>query len=337
MNQIFYAGIDVSKLKLDVALTHNGKEILSYATFENNLAGFKKLTSWVKKQSKKFKLVHYCMEATGIYSEEIAEYLQVQKNAIISIVNPAQIKAYGGSLLLRTKNDKVDSKMIACYVAINQPKATPETPACIKEFKKLVRHLDYMVDKRAREKTKLESVKNEAIALMVNDTIVHYSCQIEKTEKLIKELVKTNSQLNEDIKLLDSVPSIGFKTACIILTEIHYSSKDNLDVKSEIAHAGLAPQERTSGTSVRGKSKICKKGNSRLRACLYMPATSSIKSNSILGDFYRKLLNNKKCKMVALIAVMKKMLTIAIGVLKSQKLFDPNWAIKKQKEFAMAF
>lgn len=336
MNQTIFVGIDVSKAKLDVALTHNGKEILSYATFENNLDGFKKLINWTKKLSKKFEKIHYCMEATGIYSEEISEYLQEQKNSIVSVVNPVQPKAFAGSLLLRTKNDKVDARMIACYAAIHNPALTPKMPDDVKEFKRLVRHLNYLINSRAREKTKIESVKSKEINIMVEETIGHYSRQIEQTEKLIKELIDNNPELKEDIKLLKSVPSIGFKTACNILAEIHYTSRENLDIKSEIANAGLSPQERLSGTSVRGKSKICKKGNTHLRGCLYMPAMSAIKSNSILSTFYRRLIENKKLKMVALIALMKKLLTISIGVLKNRKPFDPNWAKLKQEEFAMA-
>jgi transposase len=336
MNQILYIGIDVSKAKLDVALTQNGKEILSYATFENNLQGFKKLTSWTKKQGKKYEKVHYCMEATGIYSEDIAEHLQEQKNSIVSVVNPIQTKSFANSLLLRTKNDKVDAGMIACYAAIHKPAPTPKTAKDIKEFKIQVRHLDYLIKSRAKEKSKMESIKSKKIAGMVRKTIAHYDKQIQEIEKSIKKIVDKNPELKEDVKLLDSIPSIGFKTACNILAEIHYSSKDNLNVKSEIANAGLSPQERLSGTSVKGKSKICKKGNSRIRGGLYMSAMSATSGKSIFSSFYSRLLENKKPKMVALIALMKKILTVAIGVLKNRKPFDPNWAKLKQEEYAMA-
>ena len=336
MNQTLYVGIDVSKAKLDVALTHNGKEILSSATFENNSKGFKKLTILAKKQSKKYSEIHYCLEATGIYSEEIAEYLQEQKKSIVSVVNPAQIKAFSGSILLRTKNDKVDAVMIACYATMHKPIQTPETPEEIKKFKKLVRHLNYLINSRAREKTKLESVKNKEIAVMVKETIAHYDKQIKNVQSFIKILIDSNHELKEDVKLIETIPCIGYKTACNILAEIHYASRDSLDVKAEIANAGLSPQERLSGTSVRGKSKICKKGNSYLRGCLYMPAMSAIPSKSIVGDFYRRLIANNKLKMVALVATMKKLLGIAIGVLKNRKPFDPNWSKLKQEEFVMA-
>lgn len=336
MNQTLYVGIDVSKAKLDVAVTHNGKEILASAIFDNNSKGFKNLASLAKKQNKKHNEIHYCMEATGIYSEEIAEYLQEQKKSIVSVVNPAQIKAFSGSILLRTKNDKVDAMMIAYYAAMHKPMQTPKLSEELKKFKKLVRHLNYLINSRAREKTKLESVKNKEIAVMVKETIAHYDKQIKNVQSFIKVLIDSNHELKEDVKLIETIPCIGYKTACNILAEIHYVSRDSLDVKAEIANAGLSPQERLSGTSVRGKSKICKKGNSYLRGCLYMPAMSAIPSKSILGDFYRRLIANNKLKMVALVATMKKLLGIAIGVLKNRKPFDPNWAKLKQEKFAMA-
>jgi transposase len=335
MNKTLFIGIDVSKLKLDVALTADGNNILSYAIFENNEDGFKKLTKWIKKQSKKYEKIHYCMEATGIYSEDVSEYLQEKENSIVSIVNPAQIKAFANSLLLRTKTDKVDAKMIANYAAKYNPAPSPKMPEYLKKFKILVRHSIYLTRKRASEKTKLESVKDIDIKDMILDTIDHYTEQIEKTEKLIENHIKENAELQQDIKLIISIPSLGDITARIIIAETHYLSKEALDTKAEIANAGLSPQERTSGKSIKGKAKISKKGKSILRSSLYMPAMSTINRKSIFGEFYQRLIDNKKAKMVALTAVMRKLLAVAIGVLKSQKPFDPNWAKIKQEEYAM--
>lgn len=85
-----YSGIDVSKDKLDVALTFDGNKILSTATFKNSILGFQKLSTWIEKHSKLASIVHFCIEATGIYHEEIAEFLCDKENFIVSIVNPFQ-------------------------------------------------------------------------------------------------------------------------------------------------------------------------------------------------------------------------------------------------------
>jgi transposase len=75
MIKTIFSGIDVSKDKLDIALTQDGIKIISTATFQNNLFGFQKLFAWTKKHSKSFSIIHFCIEATGIYHEEITEYL----------------------------------------------------------------------------------------------------------------------------------------------------------------------------------------------------------------------------------------------------------------------
>jgi len=137
------------------------------------------------------------------------------------------------------------------------------------------------------------------------------------------------------VELLKTIPGIGDKTAYEILSEIHIEDGENLNVKAQVAHAGLAPRERLSGSSVRGKSKICKKGNSNLRGALYMPAMCCIQHNPILFGFYHRLLSKGKLEMVALVAVMRKLLTICIGVLRNNQPFQVDWVQKRKEKLAM--
>jgi transposase len=97
-------------------------QIISTATFQNSFLGFQKLSAWVEKHSKNASVVHFCIEATGIYHEEIAEFIYNKKKFIVSVVNPFQSKAFAQSRLLRTKNDKVDANLLALYCAISRPK-----------------------------------------------------------------------------------------------------------------------------------------------------------------------------------------------------------------------
>ena len=138
---ILYSGIDVSKDKLDIAIALNGKEIISTATFNNNLQGFKKLFSWVKKQVKGYSRIHFCMESTGIYHEEIAEFLQEQNNTIVSVINPYQSKSFAASRFIRTKNDKVDAKVLAFFCAITQPNEAVKLPDEVKKHRRLVKQI----------------------------------------------------------------------------------------------------------------------------------------------------------------------------------------------------
>jgi len=186
MNTVLYSGIDVSKAKLDISLTEDGKRIISNATFDNNLQGFKKLNNWIKKYSINFNKIHFCMESTSIYHEEIAEFLQEQ-NFIVSVINPYQSKAFAGSRLLRTKNDKVDASLLTYYCAIHKPQETIKLPDEIKKLRRLVRYLNQLIKSRAREKTRLHSCKDRDVANVLKGTILFLSQSISQIEKLIKD------------------------------------------------------------------------------------------------------------------------------------------------------
>lgn len=269
MNKL-YSGIDVSKDKLDIALSSDGNKIISNETFENTNQGFKKLFSWVKKHSKHFTVVHFCLESTGIYHEEISEFLQEQKNTIVSVINPYQAKAYAGSRFIRTKNDKVDAKLLTIFCAKENPSETVKLPEEVKKLRRLVRYLNTLIRTRAKEKTRLHSCKDTDVANVLKGTILFLSQSIAQVENLIKEHIKNNSKLNHQVKLLKSITGIGDKTAWIILAEIHVEDGINLNVKAQVAHAGLAPKERQSGSSVNGKTRICKTGNANLRSAFYI-------------------------------------------------------------------
>jgi transposase len=335
MEKKLYCGIDVSKDKLDISLALNDKEIITYAVFENSTAGCQKLFQWSKARAKKLKIkqLHFCLEATGIYHEELADYLQEQENVIVSIVNPSQTKAFSECIMLRTKNDKVDSKMIAFYAALKQPEQSAKPLEEIKKLRKLVRHLNYLVESRAHEKTRLTSLKDKELIQLTKETISFYDEQIKKMEEMIKEHVDKYPGLKQDIKLLKTIPGISDKTASEIISEIYCM---DISVKSQIAHAGLAPRERKSGSSIRGKSTICKKGNKKLRKSLYMPSLCAIRKNPLIKLFYERLVSKGKPKKVALIASMRKLLSIAVSMLKNRQPFDITWAIKKQKELSLA-
>lgn len=336
MNTI-YSGIDVSKDKLDVALTFNGNKILSIATFQNSFLGFQKLSAWISKHSKSFHFVHFCIEATGIYHEEIAEFLCDKENFIVSVINPFQSKAFAHSRLLRTKTDKVDAGLLAQYCAITRPKTMHRTSKELTTLRKLVRTLNYQIEERAKYKTKLHSVKDDYAAHVVNATISFFTDSITDIEEKIKSHIGEYPELKRKINLLKSIISIGDRTAWQILAELKDIEAEKINAKSQVAHAGLAPKEYQSGSSVNGKPRICRTGNKKLREAFYMPSLTAIRHNKPMREFYERLVEKGKPKKVALIAVMRKLLVTAVGVLNNGVPFDENWlekrnVIKKQEQ-----
>ena len=132
-----YVGIDISKDKFDVSYTVNGQDVFGYSAHVNNEKGIKTFLKQSEQIMKKHKcnVIHFCMEATGIYHCGLCEYLQNYSDHIVSVVNPVRTKSFSKSLMLRTKNDKVDSNMLTLYTFFHNPEQTPKMPENIKKFK----------------------------------------------------------------------------------------------------------------------------------------------------------------------------------------------------------
>lgn len=325
---VLYVGIDVAKLKLDSAATLDGIKVFTRKTVNNDASGFRALASWAREHARRQRCnsIHYCFESTGIYGQLLLEYLEEEPGAIVSMVNPVQVKGFASSLMLRTKTDSVDAELIARFACIMKPLQTEKTAPELKELRSLVRYRESLVQSRTEAVTRLEGTLNSIVRASIEETIRHYDEQIALIERRIGSHVDGHPGLKNDIGLLESIPGIGMRTACVMLVEMHAGRSDGkLERKAQTAHAGLAPGQRESGTSVRGKSRLCKTGNGRLRGCLYMPTMNAVRHNAVVREFYNMLVAKGKSKMVAMIAAMRKLLTIAIGVLNNQTPFDPAW------------
>ncbi len=318
-----YVGIDIAKRDFVGAMElADGSLKRSTKKLGNNTKGWNTLKSWVSRETSTCRedRVHLGIESTGGYEMPMVEWLREHCDFEITILNPIQVKRFIQSQLIRTKNDPVDARMIAHYMAVHQPDPTSAPREGIKELKELTRHLDHLVRKRAAEKTYLETVRNPGIKSLVKQTIKSYDRQIRTVKTQINDHLDQHPDLKRNKDLLMSIPGIGAITAGILLSEINGS----LDAKQQVAHAGLAPRERQSGL-FRGKSQLCKTGNRRLRKALFLPTLAAIRFNPVIRRFYLKLISKGKPKMVAVAACMRKLLHVVIGVLKNQVNFDPDY------------
>lgn len=319
-------GIDVAKKKLDVTLCFGNNEIRK-KTFTNDTFGYEKLLEWTKKYN--VVNIHACMEFTGVYDENIAEFLY-KKGHIVSRVNAMTIKAFAKSMLTRTKTDKKDSLVIAQYCKLHNPRPWNPEPVHIQTLKDLSRLLEflkenYLVFNNALEKFhKRESPAKKNLKSYVNEM----EKQIKALEKQLKEHIHQYPDLNKNSELLQTIPGIGEITAHTLLAEI---PDINLfkDARQLAAFAGLTPCQRQSGSSVNGKSRLSKIGSARLRKSLYMPAIVAKRYNPLISPFFDTLIKKGKCKMSALGASMRKLLHIIFGILKTQSHFNPSILEKK--------
>jgi transposase len=315
-------GIDISKLKFNVCLINtNGK--LKHKVFPNTSAGFEQLMQWLSKQG--VERVHGCLEATGTYSEPLALFLH-ETGHRVSLINPAATKAFAASRLSRTKTDRVDAELIGRFCQAQQPPAWTPLPQEVRELQALVRRLESLVEMRVMEENRLSSgITVGPVRQSLEEHLAYLSEQIKRTEELIRRHINNHPGLKQQSELLDSIPGIAEATAALLLSEITDINQYR-SARQVAAYAGLVPRERQSGTSVRGRTRLSKIGNARLRRALYFPAITAIRCSPFFQQWAKGLAERGKSKMSVICAVMRKLVHLAYGVLKNGKPFDPQWA-----------
>jgi transposase len=315
-------GLDVSKSTFNACLIRESGK-LRHSSFANSPAGFSQLSAWLRKLGAGS--AHACLEATGTYYEALAAYLHGEGHTV-SVVNPAAIKAYAQSRLSRTKNDRVDATLIAGFCAERKPPAWQPPAAELRELQALVRRLDALIEMRTMEENRLSSgVTVEAVRESVEEHLAYLSEQIKRTEALIRDHIDSHPGLRRQRELLDSIPGVGETTAAALLAEVpdilQYAS-----ARQVAAFAGLVPRERQSGSSIRGRVRLSKIGNARLRKALYFPAVTALRCSPFFQAWAEGLRQRGKSKMAVIGAAMRKLVHLAYGVLKTGKPFDPEWA-----------
>ena len=313
-------GIDISKAKFDVALMTTGK-VKKTHVFENAPDGFKALSSWLLKQGTP--TVAACMEATGCYGDALATYLYDEGFAV-SVVNPAQIKSFSGAQLMRAKTDKADAKLIAQFYQHMRPEHWSPPPMHVRELQALVQRLSALTQMAGQEQNRLE-IAATVICPSIATVLGTIKAEIKTVEALIHDHIDRHPDLKDRSILLDSIPGIGKATIARLLAFIGDVQRFE-HAKALAAFVGLNPTVHQSGSSVRGKPHLSKKGNSVLRRALYMPAIVARRYNPVIKAFADRLKKAGKPNMVIIGAVMRKLLHIIYGVLKSGMPFDPSWA-----------
>lgn len=308
-------GIDISKLSFDVALLIDKKFYCK--KFSNDAAGFIKLTNWL--QSKNGESAHACMEATGKYGLRLAEFLS-EHGLVVSIVNPASIKGFAQSQLTRNKTDAADAKLIAEFThALNPEQWIPPSPQ-VRELREWVDRCENLKTILLQEKNRLEMQTNSEVRRHIETHVAWLENEIRELEKTIRQKIDKDPDLKIKNELLQSIPGIGEKTSATMLA---YVSFERFKTAKEVAaFIGVNPRQRMSGTSIRGRTRLSKTGNSHLRRSLYMPSIAAIRYNGTIHRFAEQLTKNGKTKMVIIGAVMRKLVHVMFGVLKSRQPFD---------------
>ena len=315
-------GLDIAKLKFNLCLINaSGKR--RHKVLPNTPSGFAQLLDWLSRHG--VGRVHACMEATGTYGESLSLFLH-EAGHTVSVVNPAAIKAFAGSRLSRTKTDRVDAELIARFCQAQAPPAWTPLPQEVRELQALVRRLESLPEMRVMEENRLSSgIVVASVRESVEEHLTYLSEQLTRTEELIRKHIKGHPRLKAQSELLDSIPGVAAATAATLLAELT-NIKQYRSARQVAAYAGLVPRERRSGSSVRGRTRLSKIGNARLRRALYFPAITALRCSPFFQSWAEGLRERGKCKMSVIGAAMRKLIHLAYGVLKTGKPFDPEWA-----------
>lgn len=333
-----FIGIDFSKEKIDVTIiTAQGLEELSvrmFETFPTTTSGYNKLVRWVEKNSLGMERDTwlFCGENTGDYSKPLCNYLY-GKGLDMWLENAKCIK--GASGLRRLKSDRADSTMIAEYAMRNHDRAEIYEPLSqslteLRELfmyrQKLVKYKAGLQVRRGEKKLTMEkSSSKTTISQSGRHMINVLDKEIEKIEKKIQELIKSDEELKQTYELITTVPGIGMQNALCLLIFTNNFKRFSLNPRKIACYYGVAPFGKDSGTSVHSDPHVHYMANKMLKAMLTQAALASINYCPIIKDYYNRLLTRGKNKKLVRNNVKNKLIHIISAMVKNNLPFNPAY------------
>ena len=331
----YVAGIDVAKKELVVCLGRIYEdlktELYAHKTFTNNPKGFEALLLWVKKHSDQDVLLRFVMEATGVYHEALAYFLDEQGYEL-SIILPNKISNYIRTLDIKTVTDKSASEAITRFGLERKLENWKRPKELYRKLRQLSRERDQVVVERTVVKNQLHAEKSEAFPnAKTLKRIMERLKMLVKQEKEIKAdmqaLISEDPEVKRQVKLICTIPGIGILTAITILAETN--GFELIRNRRQLAsYAGFDIKEKQSGTSVKGKAKISKRGNKYLRKAMHLPALAAIRSDDRAKAIFTRLVSKHGIKMKAAVAVQRKLLEMSFTIFKTMTPYNKTYLQK---------
>jgi len=275
--------------------------------------------------SKSATAVQVCIEATGLYSLDLALALHRAEGIEVMVANPRAIADFAKALLQRSKTDQLDAEVMLEFArrmpfVAWQPPSSPQL-----ELRALMRRITGLKLVSQQEKNRLHSVSQSAeitplVRKDIQSHLVQLERHIEKLEHQAETIVQADRELARQFCHLVSVRGIARVSALHLLAELVVLAPD-MTARQWVAHAGLDPRHHESGTSVHKPTRISRAGNRYLRSALFMPALVATQHDPNIRAFYQKLVDHGKTKMQAIVAVMRKLLHALHGMLRTDSDF----------------
>ena len=316
-----FCGIDVSAATLAVAVIEQDQP-LQQREFANRVSGHEALIDWLGKRQAR---VRVSLEATGIYSLDLALALDAAPHIELAVLNPKMVNRFAQTLR-RSKTDAADAQVLAEYS--RRMPFLAWTPPSLNglRLRAVGRHIASLVAQHARDQNRLHAAESShavpgCVLQDLKRSLAALERRIVKMRRAARELIRADAEIEQRFQLLIGMPGIAETSAVAILCELVLLSPQ-LTARQWVAHSGLDPVHRESGTSVHKRSHISRAGNRHLRRALYMPALAAVRWDPHMKAFYEALQQRHKTKLQAIIAVARKLLHAIFGIFRSRTPYD---------------
>lgn len=316
-----YVGVDVSKKQLDIYI--NEIEQKEYR-FENSTIGIENFIGVLKAlQLKNYSIKLIICEATGGYERLLFNLCQVN-NLPIHVTHPNKVRSFAKAIGTFAKTDKIDARMLGQFARVFKP--DPDQIVLSPELQKLrafVTRRQQLLEEKIRETNRLDKLMEPITRQSIEEHIQWIQKALKALENLMLDQIKTHSEIQKSVQLLESVPGIGTLTAAVLLTELPELGR--IEGKQLAALVGVAPMNQDSGQKT-GKRYI-QGGRAFIRKSLYMAAVASVRFNPDMKKFYKGLRTRGKLAKIALTAVIRKLLIVLNSVMRRQTPWENREAI----------
>lgn len=326
--------MDVSKDSLEVCFSHidTQQTVMVKATkkFANRQGGWKALDTWIKRLAKTEIALWVVMEATGVYYEGVAYYLKSQAYQV-AVVLPNKSKNYLQSLNIKTKTDAVEARALAQMGLERKMKSWRGISGTMLTIKRLSREREAIQEHIVAASNQLHAHKHEhhtekKTLQRAQQHLKFLQKQVAQIDQQIGQTLQKDPEMKAKVDTVCTIKGVGLLTAVTVISETN--GFDLIENKAQlVSYAGYDVVERQSGSSIKGKTRISKKGNAHIRRALHYPALSAAKYEPKLKDLYQRVLErNPKAKMVGLVAIQRKLLVLIYTLYKNNAAYDPNYS-----------
>jgi len=332
----FTLGLDLAQASFDAAIAPVGSNANAWRALPHthidqapdSAVGVAALVDWLAAVAPQGHCRRVVVESTGTLSRRVAHALSRTGLGGVAIVNPRRTKAFGDSLGVRDKSDRIDCAILAAYGLERAPAPTRLRSADDEELRELTRLRESLVGERTAWISRLSEAVSGAARRAIGKTIENLERQIKQLEAQIDERIERQDQLRLQLSALQRIPGIGVVTARTLTAEL---GDLRLYTRGQIvALAGMFPKQFSSGTTVQRRPRLAKGGGARLRRVLYMCATSLFRKKGRMRPWIQSHLDKGRPPMVVATMVMRKLLLVARAVMLAGGHFDPSLMAPKE-------